>query len=280
MAVVVDLWPEKAPGDVGIEGEEYFRVYDAKIVGPTRLLTNVSRPTLTVHRPEPGKNTGTALVVCPGGGYHDLFWDLEGEEVAAWAVSVGITAAILKYRVPRRPGESKKKTHLGPQIDAQRAIRLVRANAAAWGVRPDRIGIMGFSVGGHLTMATATGFARKLYDRVDAADDHSSRPDFAVPCYAGFLKADHTDTLWEGLEARPDTPPTFLVHATDDSVATVEHSVIMYLALKRAGVPVEMHVYATGEHDFGVRRNEKQPSGWTDLLLSFLRARGLLTPSG
>lgn len=278
--LVMDVWPGATPGDVGIEGEENFRIYPAKIVGPSRLLTNVIRPTLTVYRPSSGVSTGTAVIICPGGGYHDLFWDLEGIEVAEWLTSVGITGIILKYRVPRRRGESLKSTPLGPQIDAQRAVRLVRSHAAAWGVRPDRIGIMGFSVGGHLAAATAMGFGRKLYERIDGADDLSARPDFAVPCYSGFLKADTTDTLWPGLEARSDCPPFFLAHSTDDSVATVEHSVIAYLHLKRAGVSAELHVYATGEHDFGVRRNEKQPSGWTDLLLSFLRAHGLLTSAG
>lgn len=280
--LVVDLWPGKPPGDVGIDRRETSRIHQSPLVGPTKLITNVTRPTLTVYRPEGDKNTGTAMVICPGGGYWDLYWELEGEEVAAWLNSVGITGIILKYRCPRRPGEPEREPPLGPQLDAQRAVRLVRSRAKGWGIDPNRIGMVGFSAGGHLALATATGFARRLYEPIDAVDEVSCRPDFAVLCYSGYLKAKDKDEIRPGLEIPADTPPIFLAHASDDNEgyggSIPENSVIMYLALKRAGIPAELHVYATGDHDFGVRQNEKLPSSWTQLCIRWLRSRGLLKP--
>jgi acetyl esterase/lipase len=178
--LVVDVWPGKTPGDVGIKGEETSRIHQSPLVGPTRLITNVTKPTLTIYRPAADKNTGTAMVICPGGGYWDLYWELEGEEVAAWLNSQGMTAIILKYRCPRRPGDVCGEPPLGPQLDAQRAVSLVRSRAAEWGIDPKRIGMIGFSAGGHLALATATGFAKRTYEPIDAVDQISCRPDFAV----------------------------------------------------------------------------------------------------
>ena len=155
---VVDLWPGKTPGDVGIKGQETSRIHQSPLVGPTKLITNVTRPTLTIYRPATDKNTGTAMLICPGGGYWDLYWDLEGEEVAAWLNSLGMTGIILKYRCPRRPGDVQGEPPLGPQLDAQRAVSLVRSRAEEWGIDPKRIGMVGFSAGGHLALATATNF--------------------------------------------------------------------------------------------------------------------------
>jgi acetyl esterase/lipase len=280
--LVVDLWPGKVPGDVGIKGEETSRIHNSPIVGPTRLITNVTRPSLTVHRPPAGRNTGTAMVICPGGGYWDLYWELEGEEVAAWLNAQGMTGIILKYRCPRRPGEIKGEPALGPQLDAQRAVRLVRSRAREWGVDPNRIGMVGFSAGGHLVLATATGFARRLYEPVDAADEASARPDFAIACYSGYLKVRDRDEIRADLRIPADTPPVFLAHASDDGEhhggSDAKNSAFMYLALKRAGVPAELHVYATGDHDFGVRQNDKLPSSWTRLCVNWLRSRGQLRP--
>lgn len=279
--LVVDLWPGKVPGDIGIKGEETSRVHQSPLVGPTKLITNVTRPTLTIYRPAPDRNTGTAMVICPGGGYWDLYWELEGEEVAAWLNSVGMTGIILKYRCPRRPGEAKGEPPLGPQLDAQRAVSLVRSRAAEWGIDPRRIGMVGFSAGGHLALATATGFAKRLYEPIDATDRVSCRPDFAVMCYSGYLKTKDKDEVSPGLRSVPaDTPPVFLAHASDDRESyggsDASNSAIMYLALKRAGVPTELHIYATGDHDFGVRQNEKLPSSWTQLCVKWLRSQDLL----
>ncbi len=275
--LVVELWPGPVPGDAGIEGEERSRIHDSELVGNTRLITNVTRPSLTVYRPPAKKNTGTAMLICPGGGYHDLFWELEGEEVVAWLNSQGMAGIILKYRCPRRPGDVKGVPPLGPLLDAQRAVSVVRSHASEWGIDPDRLGMVGFSAGGHLALATATGFHERCYPPIDAVDDVSCRPDFGVLCYSGYLKADGRDEIAAGIHIPADTPPIFLAHASDDSISDAAHSVIMYLALHRAGVPAELHVYATGEHDFGVRHNDKLPSSWPQLCLNWLRSRDLLS---
>src|SRR5262245_33262005 len=210
---VIKVWPGKTPGDVGIEGAEHNRIYDSPILGePTKLVTNVTTPTLTIYSPAKEKNTGTAMIICPGGGYHDLYWELEGEEVAAWLNSVGLTGIILKYRCPRRPGDVKGEPPLGPTIDAQRAVSLVRSRALEWGINPQRIGMVGFSAGGHLVIATATSFEKRLYEPIDAVDQASCRPDFGVACYSGYLKAKDKDEISAGIRIAEGTPPIFLAH--------------------------------------------------------------------
>jgi len=274
--LVVELWPGKPPRDVGLSDPETTRVYNSPLLdGPTKLVTNVTRPTLTVYLPPREKNTGTAMLICPGGGYHNLFWELEGEEVAAWLTEHGIAGIILKYRCPRRPGDVKGEPPLGPQLDAQRAVSLVRSRAKEWGIDPKKIGMVGFSAGGHLVLATATRAGVRAYDPLDKVDEASCRPDFGVACYSGYLKAKDKDELGSGLRVAADTPPIFLAHAADDSISTPEHSAVMYLALQRAKVPCELHVFASGEHDFGVRRNDKLPASWTGLCLKWLKSRGL-----
>jgi acetyl esterase/lipase len=277
--LVVDLWPGKPPGDVGIAEAESSRIYQSPILGgPTKLITNVTRPTLTIYLPAKEKNTGTAMLICPGGGYHNLFWELEGEEVAAWLNSAGMTGIILKYRCPRRPGDLKGEPPLGPLLDAQRAVSLVRSRTKEWGIDPQRIGLVGFSAGGHLAIATATNFEKRRYERVDAVDDVSCRPDFAVGCYSGYFKAKDKDELATTIhmpQIPANTPPILLAHASDDKISTPEHSVFMYLALQRAKVPAELHIYASGDHDFGVRPN-KPPSSWTRVCIDWLKNQGVL----
>ena len=277
--LIVNLWPDKTPGDVGITGQEESRIYQSPILGePTKLITNVTQPTLTIYQPAPDKNTGTAMLICPGGGYHNLFWELEGEEVAAWLNAQGMTGIILKYRCPRRPGDIKGEPPLGPLLDAQRAVSLVRSRAQEWGINPQRIGMVGFSAGGHLALATATSFEKRTYSPLDAIDEVSCRPDFAVLCYSGYLKAKDKDEISPGIRLPAETPPILLAHSSDDQISTPEHSVIMYLALQRAKVRSELHIYATGDHDFGVRQNDKLPSSWTQLCLNWLASEGLLKP--
>jgi acetyl esterase/lipase len=280
--LVIDVWPGKVPGDVGIKGQETSRIHPSPIVGPTKLITNVTRPTLTVYPPPEGRNTGTAMIICPGGGYWDLYWELEGEEVASWLNSLGMTGIILKYRVPRRPGDVRGEPPLGPLLDAQRAVSIVRSRAAEWGIDPQRIGMVGFSAGGHLAFATATNFEKRAYEPLDEIDQISCRPNFAVLCYSGYLKAKDKDEIWPGLRIPPQTPPMFLAHATDDKESAggsnSENSAFMYVALKRANVPVELHIYASGDHDFGVRQNEKLPSSWTNLCATWLRSLNLWKP--
>jgi acetyl esterase/lipase len=181
---VVNIWPGKPADDVGIAGEEKF--FQLLVKGkphqvdgkPTKWLTTVSTPTLTIYRPKKEKDTGAAVLIAPGGGYHNLGWDVEGEEIAGWLNSIGVTGIILKYRCPRRPGDVKNVPPIGPLKDAQRAVSLVRSKAKEWGIAPDRIGMVGFSAGGHLVGATCTNFEQRSYDPIDAVDKVSCRPDF------------------------------------------------------------------------------------------------------
>jgi acetyl esterase/lipase len=282
---VVELWPGKAPDESATLGAEIVRLSprldrkQAEVTEPTRLVTNVTKPTLTVYRPAKDKDTGAAVLICPGGGYWNLYWQLEGEEVAAWLNALGVTGIILKYRVPRRPDDVKGEPARRPLQDAQRAVRLVRSKAKEWGIDPHRLGMVGFSAGGHLAIATATSFDRQTYEPIDDVDQISCRPDFAIPVYSGYLKAKDKDELAPGLSIPKGTPPVFLVHGGADIVSPPEHSVIMYLALKRAGIPAELHVYATAAHDFGVRPSDHPYATWTQSCARWLRHQGFLKPN-
>ncbi len=279
---VVPLWPGPAPGDVGLTGEERF--FEFKVGGkpylvagrPTKWLTNVSKPTITVFRPPQEKNTGVAMIICPGGGYHNLGWDVEGEEVAEWLASIGVTGILLKYRCPRRPGDVKNVPPLGPLKDAQRALSLVRSRAKEWGIDPKRIGIVGFSAGGHLAAAAAMNSDKRAYEAVDELDRESCRPDFAIPLYSGYLVGNDNDLLSADMRVSKETPPILLVHATNDAVSKVENSVVLYLALKKAGASVELHVYADGGHGFGVRKSDLPCSAWTERCVEWLKNQGVL----
>src|ERR1700722_16502364 len=174
--LVVDVWPGKAPGKTGVIGEEKFLDPNPKDKKPVKRLTNVTHPTLTIFRPAKDKDTGAAVVIAPGGGYNILAWDLEGEEVAAWLNTVGVTGIVLKYRVPRRPGDPKDGGPIGALQDAQRALSLVRSKADDWKIDPNRIGMLGCSAVGHLTAALATNYEKRVYDPIDSIDKVSCRP--------------------------------------------------------------------------------------------------------
>jgi acetyl esterase/lipase len=247
-----------------------------EVTEPTRMITNVTRPTLTIYRPEMQNDTGTAVIICPGGGYWNLYWELEGEEVARWLNSLGVTGIILKYRVPRRPGEPEREPARRPLQDAQRAVSLVRSRAREWGINPDKIGMVGFSAGGHLAIATATSFASRSYSPIDTIDKVSCRPNFAILVYPGYLKARDRDETAPGLQIPAGTPPVFLAHGGEDIISPPEHSVLMYLALKRAGIPAELHVYAGAAHDFGVRPSDQPCSAWTQTCARWLEHQGFL----
>lgn len=281
--LVVDLWPGKPPGDVGITGEEHdfvLKMKDGKpyqVAGkPTRWITNVSKPTLTIYRAPKETNTGVCMLICPGGGYHNLGWDVEGEEVAAWLNSAGMTGIILKYRCPRRPGDVKGLPAPGPLKDAQRAVSLVRSRAGEWGIDPNKIGMIGFSAGGHLVGATATNFEHRAYEAIDDIDKRSCRPDFAVALYSGFFKLKDKDELSPTILLPSNIPPILLIHATDDPISEVDNSVKFYLALEHAGAPVEMHIYAEGGHGFGVRKVGHPCETWTQRCVEWLKSRGIL----
>lgn len=236
---VIELWPGKAPDEPGGIGAEYARMSpklerkQVEVTESTRMITNVTMPSITIYRPAETKTGGTAVVICPGGGYYNLYWQLEGEEVAAWLNSIGVTGILLKYRVPRRTGEPIPEPARRPQQDAQRAICLIRSHAARWGIDPKHIGIIGFSAGGHLAFATATNFERRTYHPIDDVDKVECRPDFAIMVYPGYLKAKDNNELAPGLRVPPRTPPMFLVHGGADIISSPDHSVVAYLALKR-----------------------------------------------
>ena len=282
--LVVEIWPDDAPDEPGNIGPERTRMSpeldrkQVEVTESTKMVTDVTTPTITIFRPAVEQDTGTAMLICPGGGYWNLYWELEGEEVAAWLNAHGITGIILKYRVPRRPNEPKSEPARRPLQDAQRAVSLVRSKSEEWGIQRNRIGIVGFSAGGHLAISTATSFERRSYEPLDVVDQTSCRPDFAVAVYSGYLKAKEKDELAPGLQVPAETPPIFLAHGGDDIISSPEHSVFMYLALKRAGVPAELHVYASTAHDFGVRKTDHPYSTWTESCIKWLKSQHMLEP--
>lgn len=268
--VTLDVWPGVAPGEKGDIGPE--RLGNVTPDKPVTRITNVSKPSLAVFKPAAEKDTGAAVLICPGGGYSILAYDLEGTEVAEWLGSIGVTGIVLKYRVPRREGREK---HDAPLQDAQRAMSLVRSKAAEWKIDPERIGILGFSAGGHLSATTATNSDRRNYEPIDAVDEVSCRPDFAVLVYPAYLLQEKSTELAPEIRVSKETPPIFFAHASDDP-HSAENSVYTYLALKKAGVSGEMHIYASGGHGFGLRPSEHACCTWPARCAEWMKGRGLL----
>jgi acetyl esterase/lipase len=294
----VSIWPGNAPDPQPVAGPEVARTTGKEFLvasKPAVGVRNVSQPTMTVYSPQ-GKNTGAAVVVFPGGGYQELAIDLEGTEVCDWLTPKGITCVLLKYRVTDVGSYPKSGPYPESPMaleDAQRTVGLVRLRAAEWHIDPHKIGVLGFSSGGHLVAVMSTHFAKRLYPAVDAADKESCRPDFAVPIYPGHLSLSaakwdakqgtkkfvihYPATADKDLGLNPDlpvthlTPPTFLLQAEDDDVDNVNDSLAYYIALKNAGVPVEMHLYAQGGHAFGLRRTKFPITGWPQLVETWLR---------
>jgi acetyl esterase/lipase len=272
----IRLWPGDAPGekgDIGKEGD-MTKPSDGKpgAKGVIRI-GNVSVPTITLYRPPAEKDTGTAVVVCPGGGYSILAWDLEGTEVCDWLNSIGVTGVLLKYRVPARKGAER---YAAPLQDAQRALGLVREHATEWKLDPKRIGILGFSAGGHLSAAASNNYAERTYPRVDAADDQSCRPDFAILIYPAYLAVkEKGDALAPELVVTAKTPPTFLAQTQDDPVR-VQNSLYYYIALTQAKVPAEMHLYPSGGHGYGLRPTEKMVTTWPERAAEWMNSQGLI----
>jgi acetyl esterase/lipase len=236
-------------------------------------VANVSIPTITIYSPPAAKNSGVAVVVCPGGGYGALAYDLEGTEVCDWLNSIGVTGVLLKYRVPVRAG---RKNYEAPLQDAQRALGLVRSQAAKWHIETNRIGILGFSAGGHLSAVASCQFDKRTYESVDAADEVSCRPDFVVLVYPAYLtRKGQADNISPELTITSNTPPTILFQAEDDHVR-VENSLYYYLALKNAHVPAELHVFSEGDHGYGLRATGNPIANWPKLAEQWLRSRGIL----
>lgn len=267
--LTVAVWPTAAPGEKGGIDEEQVQPNKPGEKQVERL-TNVSHPTVTVYKPAVAKDSGAAVLICPGGGYHILAMDLEGKEVADWLNSIGVTGIVLKYRVPRREGQEK---HVAPLQDAQRGMSLVRSRAAEWKIDPARIGILGFSAGGHLAAVASTNFDQRQYAPIDDVDQASCRPDFTVLIYPAYL-AEGINLLPE-IRVGAETPPVFFVHAGDDRISP-ENSIGMYLALKAAGVPAELHVFTAGGHGFGLRSSDHPVSKWPVLCEQWMRSRGLV----
>jgi len=261
------LWPDGAPGAIGAE--------------------DADRPTLTIYLPE--KASGAGIVVCPGGGYRNLAMDHEGRQIADWLNQLGIAAFVLKYRLGPR------YHHPAMIQDAQRAIRVVRYRAAEFSLAADRVGIWGFSAGGHLATTAATHFDRGVSDAPDPIARVSSRPDFAVlayPVISFTTEFTHKGSLLHLLGENPDpklveslsnekqvsrdTPPIFLFHTNEDKGVPPENSVLLYLALRRAGVPAEMHIYERGPHGVGLASKDAILGTWPARLADWFRTRGLL----
>jgi acetyl esterase/lipase len=281
----VAIWPGTPPDAQPVAKPEAAVTSgkDGLVAGKAVIaISNVSRPTMTVYSPK-GTGTGAAVVVLPGGGFQILAIDLEGTEVCDWLTSEGITCVLLKYRVPDSgpSWHEQCKCYFHPKAqtalqDAQRTVGLVRFHAAEWHINPHKIGVLGFSAGGYVVAEISTHFDRRLYPAIDAADKTSCRPDFAVAIYPGHLWVDDKFQLNPYIHVTGDTPPTFLLQAEDDNVDGVHQSLVYYMALKNAGVPVEMHLYAHGGHAFGLRRTNLPITHWPDLVETWLRTIGLI----
>jgi acetyl esterase/lipase len=270
---VYDLWPGAVPGETGNVPAEKA----TPTTGSPKSITNVSRPTLTVYRPAKDKDTGAAVVIAPGGGYNVLAWEHEGTMVGEWLQSIGVTGVLLKYRVPRRPDQDKAAPPVGALQDAQRAISTTRARAKEWGIDPHRVGMLGFSAGGHLTAWAAANGDRRSYEAIDTTDKESCRPDFAVLIYpGGLVDKVKKDQLAPEVRVSKDTPPCFFALAYNDN-GPLDGSLKMLAALKRAGVPAELHVYAAGGHGFGMRAADKPHATWPRRCEEWVRAEGFLS---
>lgn len=254
----VVLFPDGAPGETisMVETDDY----DGNRVGGLKVLRkhNVGMPEITIY---PATDNSairhTAMLVCPGGGYNILAYDMEGQEVCKWLNKQGITAILLKYRVPRREGRAK---HEAPLQDAQRALSYVRYHAEELGVDPHRIGIMGFSAGAHLSVMVSTSFQNRTYPFIDAADTVSSRPDFCLLVYPAYLDGQKF-TLSPEIKVSGDVPPTMMIQAEDD-VNFINSSLFYYYALKEANVPAWLHLYSQGGHGYGLRNTGFQVNEW------------------
>jgi acetyl esterase/lipase len=271
----IPLWPHGAPGPKATSEAErdLTTAKDGKPAGKSVIrLGNVTEPTLTLYKPK-GRNTGTTIVVFPGGGYHILAWDLEGTEVCSWLNSIGVTAVLVKYRVPQ---PEKIDRYQEPLEDGQRAIGMVRSHASEWHIDPNRVGVIGFSAGGHLAALLGRKQEQRAYAAVDESDKASSLPNFSLLVYPAYLSVDD-----KGTEVAPEvavnaqTPKTFIVQAEDDH-HFIEGTLLYYRALERAKIPAEMHLFPEGGHGYGLRPSSARVTGWPKLAEDWLRSLGLL----
>lgn len=274
-----DIWPGTPPGETKTLPPEADQTKAAdKLIAGRRIikLGNVSTPQIAVYRPAKNKDSGTSVIICPGGGFNILAYDLEGTEVAEWLNSVGVTGIVLKYRVPAR---NPQKRWLAAVQDAQRTLSLVRSQAGEWGLDPSRIGILGFSAGGATAAFAGMLSEQRQYTAADAVDRVSCRPDFALVIYPGALVERDRTTLNPEVVVPRDPPPMFLVQTFDDPVSV--HNTLLFAGeLKKAGGSAEVHVYDVGGHGYGLRYVAELPvTTWPKRAEEWFARRGLLDPS-
>lgn len=263
-STIIHLWPGQVPGE---SQAKHPAVVQDNHHGNVTRLTDVTDPVMTVFRPEATKANGAAVLVCPGGGYQILAIDLEGYEIAHWLNSLGITAFVLQYRVPK-----KQK---GALQDAQRALRIIRNKAAKWHLDPNKIGIMGFSAGGSLSARLSTEYAKHLYPAIDATDTVSARPDFTLLIYPAYLDKGPDHSLTPELKLNSNTPPMFIFQTADDPYG--HSSLVMVEALRENKTPVEFHLYPKGGHGYGLRKNNPAGSTWPTLAGEWLQIQGVVS---
>jgi acetyl esterase/lipase len=251
------------------------------------LISNVQTPDIAVYLPSKRFATGQAVIICPGGGYWVLAYDLEGTDIARYFNSIGVAAVVLKYRLPTYG--NCIEPHKAPLMDAQRAMRLVRHHAVDWNINPEKIGIMGFSAGGHLASTLGTHFDYGNKTAIDSVERQSCRPDFMILMYAAISFVDScshpdSDNALLGKDAgkdllinysnefqvRDDSPPAFFVHADNDPGVPVEHALVFYKALRKKKIPAELHILSEGEHGFGLSINNEHVGSWTNNLRLWL----------
>ena len=275
---LIEIWPAGLPaGSVQLDAAKVKVLKEKEKVHPRGHVLDCDTPTLTVYQADPKIATGCGVVICPGGGYNVLAWQHEGVQLAEWFNSIGVTAFILKYRVPRR---IPSKIHWEPMQDVQRTIRVVRRDAAKYKISPSRIGVLGFSAGGHLTVMAGVQYDTHCYEQVDKADALSARPDFICPIYAAYLGEGYSDAkaeLGSLVKVTAQTPPVFMAVTWDDKFRGAQ-SALLFAKLKEHGVPAEFHGYSQGGHGYGIRESELPVSKWHHQLESWLKVSGFLEP--
>ena len=285
--LTLKLWPD------GIPGSKNDPSYVENIIttgGRVTRATNVVTPDLTVFLPDPSKASGAAVLICPGGGYGTLAFDHEGNAIAAWLNDNGIAGIILKYRLPSDRIMTDKS--IGPLQDAQEAMRVIRRNATVWKIDPKRVGVIGFSAGGHLASTISTHYADKVYD---VKDNISARPDFSLLIYPvismdttithrgsrnNLIGIDPTERnvlrFSNEKQITSDTPPAFLVHSSDDNAVPVMNSIGYYMGLQKKKIPAELHIFQKGGHGYGLAPNGGTESSWPALCIKWMKQIGVL----
>ena len=274
----IEIWPKGLPaGSIKLPLAKVKDLKEKEKVHPRGHGRYCDTPTLSVYLADPKIATGCGVIICPGGSYNVLAWQYEGVQLAEWFNSIGVTAFILKYRVPRR---NPNKIHWEPMQDVQRAIRVVRQDAAKFKIASDRIGVLGFSAGGHLTVMAGVQYDTQCYEPVDEVDSLSARPDFICPIYAAYLGDGYSDAkaeLGSLVKVTDQTPPAFMAVTWDDKFRGAQ-SALLFAKLKEHGVPAEFHGYSKGGHGYGIRESELPVSKWHHQLESWLKVSGFLSP--